>query len=521
MTATDSASLRESLGWDSDLRRSLRHRFLRWQAKLEGNGPDRALPWGIALVLMALFSALALARYRSLDLGEPFAAWLQGVWLIGQGETPTVTVTGRSVFEGQFSIIMWPIAQIARVVPAAPLLLILQATALALGVVPLWRIARGVLELGVETALVLAVAYGFQPELHNLNLSEFHPEALAVPAFLYAYLFSQRDQWWRFGLVVLIALSTRSDLGLVVIGLGALLAIEGRTRAGRITAAVGATWAVAALLVFQADLAGGEFVYAEAFAAYGDGPISILWGMLTNPIDVLRDFGRQENFAQLMLLFAPWLFLPLLKLRFQMPLILFGAFSFIAAVPAGEFGNPQQEVAALAFLPIATAFAFRAVGRRSVRRVFVNGRLLGGVLFASLAFYLFAAGSSLYATPWLWGTRDTTELDLVAAIETIDDEESVTAIDRALPLLAERRDLIGFPMDIDFHRPNDLTFRRCADGQVTCESFEAVQVILVDEADERWTPLARGTFDQIVGALDYEVTHRFGSISVYRFETPE
>ena len=174
-TAPDSTSLRESLGWDSDLRRSLRHRFLRWQAKLEGSGPDRFLPWGIAVVLFAVFSALALARYRSLDLGEPFAAWLQGVWLLGQGEAPNVTVTGRSLFEGQFSVIMWPIAQMARVVPAAPLLLTLQAAALALGVVPLWRIARSVLELGVETALVLAVAYGFQPELHNLNLSEFHP----------------------------------------------------------------------------------------------------------------------------------------------------------------------------------------------------------------------------------------------------------------------------------------------------------------------------------------------------------
>jgi uncharacterized membrane protein len=520
-TAPGSTSLRESLGWDSDLRRSLRHRFLRWQAKLEGSGPDRFLPWGIAVVLFVLFSALALARYRSLDLGEPFAAWLQGVWLLGQGEAPTVTVTGRSLFEGQLSIIMWPIAQLARIVPAAPLLLTLQAAALALGVVPLWRIARGVLELGVETALMLAVAYGFQPELHNLNLSEFHPEALAVPAFLYAYLYSQREQWWRFALVVALALSTRSDLGLVVIGLGALLAIEGRTRAGRITAAAGAVWAVLALLVFQADLAGGEFVYSEAFARYGDGPVSILWGMLTNPIDVLTDFVSEDNFSQLLFLFAPWLFLPLLKLRFQLPLILFGAFSFIADIPPGEFGNPQQEVAALAFLPIATAYALRTVGRRSVRRVFVNGRLLAGVLFATMTFHLFAAGSSLYREPWLWGTRDTLELDAVLAIETVGPDESVSAVDWTLPLLAERRDLIGFPMDVDFHRPNDPTFRRCRDGQVTCETFEAVQVIIVDEADPRWTALARGTFDQIVGALDYEVTHRFGSISVYRFDTSE
>ena len=225
----------------TDLRRSINHRLLRWQARLEGNGPDRAIPWMVALLLFVIFGGLALARYRSLDLGEEFAAWLQGIWLINQGVEPLSSITERTVFEGQYAVIMWPIAQLARVVPPAPLLLLLQAAALAVGVVPLWRIARGFLDLGVETAMVLAVAYGFQPQLHNLNLSEFHPEALAVPALLYAYLFSQRETWFRFAFAVAFALTTRSDLGLVVIGLGALLAIDGRQRAGRLTAAGGAS----------------------------------------------------------------------------------------------------------------------------------------------------------------------------------------------------------------------------------------------------------------------------------------
>ncbi|MGI9605211.1 MAG: DUF2079 domain-containing protein, partial [Acidimicrobiales bacterium] len=332
----------------AEIRRSIKHRLLRWQAKLEGNGPDRAIPWILAFGFFVLFGALSLARYRSLELGEQFAAWLQGVWLLREGLDTTVTITERSIFEGQFSIIMWPIAQIANIIPAGPLLLVLQSFALALGIVPLWRIARGTLELGVETALVLAVAYGFQPELHNLNLSGFHPEALAVPALLYAYLFSQRSQWARFAVAVIFALATRSDLALVVIGLGALMALEGRQRAGRVTAGLGALWGALALLVFQADLAGGEFVHSEAFATYGDDPVSILWGILSNPVEALGDFVARENFARLLLLFAPWLFLPVLRLRFQLPLALFGAFGFIAAIPPGEFGSPQQDVAALA-----------------------------------------------------------------------------------------------------------------------------------------------------------------------------
>ena len=157
------AELSDAASLEANLRRSFKHWYLRWQAKLEGSGPDRAIPWGVALVLFLLFGALALARYRSLELGGPFAAWLQGVWLLGEGREPMVSITGRSLFEGQFSIIMAPLAQFARIIPPAPLLLTLQAAALALGVVPLWRIVRRELELGIEAAIAVTVAYAFQP----------------------------------------------------------------------------------------------------------------------------------------------------------------------------------------------------------------------------------------------------------------------------------------------------------------------------------------------------------------------
>lgn len=459
----------------------------------------------MAVLLFIIFETLSLAQLRSLALGSELAAWMQGMWLVGENQDPFVTLTGRTLFEGQLSLVMWPIAKISTIVPAGPLLVTLQAAALAVAVVPLWRISRSVLEHGVESSLVLAIAYGLQPQLHNLNLSEFHPEALSVPAFLWAYLFSQDKQWVRFGLMVAFALSTRSDLGLVVIGLGGLLAIEGRSTAGKITAGCGAVWAALALLVFNADLAGGEFAFEDAFATYGDGPVAILWGMLTNPVQVVSDFVAEENFTKLLLLFAPWMFLPVLRPRFQLPLVLFGAFSFLAAIPAGEFMNAQQDVAALAFLPIASAFALRAVGRPSVQRVFVSLRLLGGLLVASSAFFLFAAGSSFYNEPWNWGTRDELTNNIIAATEVIEPGDSVTAIARALPLLAERVELVEFPVGVSSYEPGDPAFRS--------------EVLLIDEADEAWTDTGRFTFGDVVESAGYVVEERFGSVSVYRLQT--
>ena len=322
---------------------------------------------------------------------------------------------------------------------------------------------------------------------------------------MWAYLYSQERNWVRFGIAVAFALSTRSDLGLVLVGLGALLAVEGRTRAGRITAAVGALWAALALAVFQADLAGGSFITSDAFAEYGDGPVAILWGMLTNPGQVFSDIFARENFESVLFLFAPWLFLPVLRLRFQLPLILFGIFQFLAEVPPSEFGNPEQFVAALAFLPIAAASALRTIGRRSVRRVFVNGRLLGGVLFASVVFFLFAAGSSVYNSPWLWGSRSVTDMDIISAVETVNPEDSVTAFEPALPLLTERINLLEFPRGLAVYRQSNPVFDS--------------DVLILDEADEQWIDTGRFTFDQVIDAQGFEVENRFGTISVYRRET--
>lgn len=501
-TTRDASSIAES-----DVVRSVRNYGLRLQARLEGAGPDRALPWVMAVLLFIIFETLSLAQLRSLSLGSGIAAWMQGMWLVGENQDPFVTLTGRTLFEGQFSLVMWPIAKISTVVPAGPLLVTLQAGALAIAIVPLWRISRSVLDHGVESSLVLAIAYGLQPQLHNLNLSEFHPEALSVPAFLWAYLYSQDKQWVRFALMVAFALSTRSDLGLVVIGLGGLLAIEGRSKAGKITAGCGAVWAALALLVFNADLAGGEFAFEDAFATYGDGPVAILWGMLTNPTQVISDFVAEENFTKLLLLFAPWMFLPVLRPRFQLPLMLFGGFSFLAAIPAGDFLNAQQDVAALAFLPIASAFALRAVGRPSVQRVFVSLRLLGGLLVASSAFFLFAAGSSFYNEPWNWGTRDDLTNNIISATEIVEPEESVTAISRALPLLAERTNLIEFPVGVTSYESGDPAFRS--------------DVLIIDEADESWTETGFVTFGNVVTSAGYVVEDRFGSISVYRLDTEE
>ena len=61
---------------------------------------------------------------------------------------------------------------------------------------------------------VLTFAYSLHPSIHNLNLAGFHPEALAIPALLAAYLSGHYEKWWvSSGLILLVLTSIQTLLG--------------------------------------------------------------------------------------------------------------------------------------------------------------------------------------------------------------------------------------------------------------------------------------------------------------------
>ncbi|MCP4850491.1 MAG: DUF2079 domain-containing protein, partial [Actinomycetia bacterium] len=178
------------------LRRRLDIRMLRWQARLDSKAGDRVIPWITAFVLAIVLSLLALARYRDLGIGPDLGHYLQASHLMDRGFEPVVTNLGHNLFADQAAWIFWPIAWILRVLPAAGTLLVLQSMALALAVVPIWRIARGPANLRIAPASALMAAYALHPSVHDLNLAGFHPEALAIPALMAAYLMARSERWW-------------------------------------------------------------------------------------------------------------------------------------------------------------------------------------------------------------------------------------------------------------------------------------------------------------------------------------
>jgi uncharacterized membrane protein len=474
-------------------RRRLDGLVLRWQARLDSEWADRVLPWLVAAGLFVLLAALSLATARSLDGTVDLAAYTQGAWLIREGHEPIITVTDDAhLLAQQAAFAFYPMVGFTYVLPIIPALLVLQAGALALAVVPLWRIARRLADLRVGAAGTLVFVYAFYPVMHNLNLDGFHPEVVAVPGLLAAFYFGTSRRWWGFALFACVTVLARADLGLAIAGLGALLFFQGLRRAGTITTIAGVGWTVLAAVVLQPAFGDGTFPHLAEFAEFGDSPASVAWGMVVHPLDVLGRLFSEENFNLAVTLLAPVVFLPVLAPRYLLPVLPLQFLYLVADAPTeAVFG--QQTVAITAFIFIATAFALSRIGRRGVEKVIVDRRVLAALLLAGSVFFIRDAASSPYREPWEWGAQDTVDRSRITATDLVPDDAAVRGSRSTLQLLAERERLY----ELETGQRVDVA-----------AAITEVDYVVFDERDApEWTAVQRQVFTEGVRTAGFIVIH--------------
>ena len=463
---------------------------------------DRVLPWIYAVFLFVALALLSLARYRSLDTGTDLAAWVQGAWLIGEGGDLETTITGDHLFAPQAAVLFWPLAQIARLVPTATTLLLVQSAALAVAVVPLYRLARRWAKLRVGAASVLVLAYSLYPALQELNLADFHPETLAVPLFIAAFLAIRDERWWRFGLLVGLAVLARADLALAVAGMGVLLFTEGRRRIGLATVLVSLGWFLFAVLVIEPRLAAEGVAHVEFFGDYGDTPLGVLGGIITNPIQFLTDVFTRTNFEYLVGLFAPLLFLPLVAPRYFLPMVPLQML-YLASTAMDESPPAELSVPAVAFLMVAATFALARTGQIRVELVNVDRRVLSALAVTAVVFFARDAPSTPYEEPWDWGSRDAQDQARRAAIEMIPDDAGVQATPRALVGVAERA--VVYELDT-------------SESVIQAErGLRRTEYVLFDEGDaEGWSRVWFDNFDRNLQHDGYRQEYRAEGVTLYR-----
>lgn len=429
--------------------------LLRLQGRVDTPTYDRGLPYAFALVHAGLLIVLVLARFNQLDHGLETAKYAQAAWQIGEDLKPVTTLSGGNLLAEQGSLILYPLGLITSVLPRIETLLVLKALALSATIIPLWRLARRHGQLGIGATSTIVFAYGIYTHVQNMNVADFAPAVLAVPALMYAVLAGFDEKKRLTVLAIVFVLCCRADLGLAVAGLGVLLVLERRRRVGLIALGLGLGWFLVSMYGLQRGLGDGSYEFLAPYAEFGNTPHGVLGGILSHPIRFAQTVGTEANFQILVTLFAPVLFLPLTAPRFLMPAVPLYVLYIGADVPVGRLREASQAVPMTVFVFVATVFALKRSGRILVKRVRVERRIILALLLTATVFFVRDASTNPYRQPWEWGERDAVDLARVAAVELVPPGEPVRASASLLPLLSEQLGVYALDLDVGQFNPDE------------------------------------------------------------------
>ncbi|WP_374935436.1 DUF2079 domain-containing protein [Streptomyces resistomycificus] len=202
-------------------------------------------PYLLAVVLLAAYATLSVARYRHLatrswDLG----IFEQAIRAYAHLRAPVVDLKGPgfNILGDHFSPVTALLAPAYRIFPSPVTLLVAQAALLALAAVPVTRAAASL--LGRRRGLALGVAFGLSWGIQRAVDFDFHEICFAVPLIAFSLEALLARSWRRALLWALPLVLVKEDLGLTLAAIALVVALRARRVAPR--AALGAL-AVAAV----------------------------------------------------------------------------------------------------------------------------------------------------------------------------------------------------------------------------------------------------------------------------------
>ncbi len=403
------------------LQRSARRWYVKAQSRAEAGLADRWIPAFAAAVFVGVLTRFSLANYQRNGLGSSVARYAEAIKSAASGTVSDLPATGieHSVIELYGSLAVFPLSLLSIFLEPVQALMVGQALAVGITVIPLWAFARQIIRLRLAASLALIASFLLHPMTHDLAVSDFSPETLALPLVIAMAYASAATKWRYYWICVICILLLRADLGLLVAVWGFVLMRDGRTARGIRSVAIGSGWAFVFLLVLQPIFGIDEFSWSQ--------------NLLTT-----------ANVDLILALLAPLLFLPVLSFRYLFPALPLAAV-YLATSGSIEYGDPRPFLLAFSF--IALAYSLQRLGKLGVSRVFNDPRLVAALAFAGLVFYVADSPISISQEPWNWAASAKTDAVDEAIVE-IPDGARVRSSESALAKLVGRASFVEFDSDL-------------------------------------------------------------------------
>jgi len=274
------------------------------------HGPRLVLAAGVVVFYVFFARHLELRHDRFGTFDYDLGIWDQSVWLLARGHTFN-TIRGLDVFGFHATPALVLFAPFSWLGAGPTFLNSVMAASVALGAVPVFRLARRLLD-AEWPAVALAVAYLLHFSTQWMTHATFHPEVMAVTPLLCAWLAASEQRWRAFAWWAVLAVAWKEDVAVVVAMMGLVVAWRGERRRGLATFGAAVSWmALVVWVIIPARSPAGTF-YLGHYGHLGDGVWGLVDTAITNPTAILRWLGTSDAFGYFRDLLAPYGFAPLL-----------------------------------------------------------------------------------------------------------------------------------------------------------------------------------------------------------------
>lgn len=419
-------------------RAAARRLFRRGLARL---GRVTLAEWAL-LVAVALctwyFTRLSLQIHHGLGTAAfDFGLYDQGMWLLSRFKAPFVTLMGRNLFGDHTSFILLPLVPLYWLHPGAGTLFFLQSAGIAAGAIPVFLYARR--RLGSEAAaLALAVCFLINPALNLGNLEGFHPDAFLSTLLGFAIYAALTERWRMYVLFVVLVALVKEDTWLVLMPLGAWVALRRRPVIGLLTVVGSAVYPAALAPVLIWGLTG--VAMPNAWRIPFGGPGGLFAELVRRPGSVVSYLTSEERPWYLWQMTAPfaWAFLRLPSVALIGVLVL-GANILSTFVYQHHIGYHYSMVVVPA-LALGTVHALGAMKDRWKWRM-----LTAVVLMALWSAMLWGPLPFARNEPAYWAPDHPVAVAAREVMEAIPDDASVSVHYSIAPHLTHREEIYMFP----------------------------------------------------------------------------
>ncbi|WP_107669674.1 DUF2079 domain-containing protein [Cyanothece sp. BG0011] len=260
-------------------------------------------PLIISITILFVCSSLRHILFQS--TAWDLAVFDQTVYLISQGENPISSFFNAHILGDHAAFIFYPLALFYKVYPSVYWLLLVQAFALSISIVPLWFLAK---QAGLKDNLTLTIVviYLLYPLIFNVNLFDFHAEVIALPTIFWAVLAARSKHFSQFICAIILILSCKAVLSLTVAAMGVwLLFFEKRKNYGFFALVLGVFWFIITTQYIIPQFSEDGVAAVGRYSFLGDSVTEIITNLVLQPNIILSRLFTLANLEYLILLFIP------------------------------------------------------------------------------------------------------------------------------------------------------------------------------------------------------------------------